>query len=183
MSGLSVKAKTRVAAVVCAVLCCLFYGASHAAELAVSRVPEKINITLKYAGEKVTLFGEAGEGALIIARLVSVGEETTKLNKKGRRGILWMNVKTLELTHVPALYLVQTSGPLAGLTAGMLIKTGADSDYAAIRAGARFVPEDPEEGLLISGYIRLKQKQGLYAIRESSVQTIKGRLFKSVFFM
>jgi len=165
------------------ILCCSCIGDSHAAELAVSSVPERINITLKYSGEKVTLFGETEENALIIARLVSVGEETTKLNKKGRRGFLWMNVKTLELTHVPALYIVQTSGALAALPDDLLVRTGSDRKYAAIRAGAKFTPEDPEEDVLMSGYIRLKEKQGLYAIREDPVQTIKGRLFKSVFFM
>ena len=166
-----------------AFLYCSLCSVSHAGELAVSSVPERINITLKYSGEKVTLFGEAEEGALIIARLVSVGEETTKLNKKGKKGILWMNVKTLELTHVPALYIVQTSGPLAGLPGDLLLKTGSDSKYTAIRAGAQFSPEDPEKDELVNGYVRLKEKQGLYSIREDFVQTIKGRLFKSVFFM
>jgi uncharacterized protein (TIGR02186 family) len=169
--------------IVCMFLYCFFCNVSYAGELAVSSVPERINITLKYAGEKVTLFGEAEEGALIIARLVSVGEETTKLNKKGKRGILWMNVKTLELTHVPALYIVQTSGSLAGLPADLLIKTGSDSKYTSIRAGAQFTPEDPEKDRLVNGYLRLKQKQGLYSIREDLIKTIKGRLFKSVFFM
>jgi uncharacterized protein (TIGR02186 family) len=164
-------------------LYCSFCNVSYAGELAVSSVPERINITLKYAGEKVTLFGEAEEGALIIARLVSVGEETTKLNKKGKRGMLWMNVKTLELTHVPALYIVQTSGPLAGLPEDLQVKTGSDTKYTAIRAGAQFTPEDPEKDQLVNGYVRLKEKQGLYAIREDFIQTIKGRLFKSVFFM
>jgi uncharacterized protein (TIGR02186 family) len=120
---------------------------------------------------------------LIIARLVYVGEETTKLNKKGKRGILWMNVKTLELTHVPALYIVQTSGSLAGLPGDLKIKTGSDSDYTTIRTVAQFTPEDPEKDQLVKGYISLKEKQGLYAIREDLIQTIKGRIFKSVFFM
>jgi uncharacterized protein (TIGR02186 family) len=156
---------------------------AYANELAVSSVPERINITLKYAGEKVTLFGETEENALIITRLVSVGHETTKLNKKGKRGIFWMNVKTLVLSHVPGLYIVHTSGPLAGLPAELLMKTETDRNYAAIRAGAQFAPEDPEKDLLMDGYIGLKKKQGLYTIQEGNVKTIKGRLFRSEFFM
>jgi uncharacterized protein (TIGR02186 family) len=183
MKELLLPGRIRGLITVCMFLYCFSCNVSYAGELAVSSVPERINITLKYAGEKVTLFGEAEEGALIIARLVSVGEETTKLNKKGKRGILWMNVKTLELTHVPALYIVQTSGSLTGLPGELLIKTGSDGKYTAIRAGAMFTPEDPEKDLLVNGYIRLKEKQGLYSIREDLIQTIKGRLFKSVFFM
>jgi uncharacterized protein (TIGR02186 family) len=183
MKELLLRAKIRCVFAVFTFLSTLLCGISYGSELAVSSVPERINITLKYSGEKVTLFGEAQEGALIIARLVSVGEETTKLNKKGKRGVLWMNVKTLELTRVPALYIVQTSGSLDALPGDLLIKTGSDSRYAAIRAAAQFSPEDRERDELVSGYIRLKEKQGLYSIREDMVQTIKGRLFKSVFFM
>ena len=164
-------------------VCGVFSGVARGDELAVSSVPERIDITLKYAGQKVTLFGEAEEGALIITRLVSVGHETTKLNKKGKRGIFWMNVKTLVLSHVPGLYIVHTSGPLEGLPAELLVKTETDKNYSAIRAGAQFMPGDPEKDLLMDGYIRLKESQGLYKIREGTVKTIRGRLFRSEFFM
>jgi uncharacterized protein (TIGR02186 family) len=162
---------------------CSLSRLAYANELAVSSVPERINITLQYAGEKVTLFGEAEENTLIVTRLVSVGDETTKLNKKGKWGIFWMNVKTLVLSHVPGLYIVHTSGPLEGLPADPLVKTGADKNYSVIREGAQFAPEDPEKDQLMDGYIGLKKKQGLYAIQEGNVKTIKGRLFKSEFFM
>jgi uncharacterized protein (TIGR02186 family) len=164
-------------------VCWSYYTVAYADDLAVSSVPERINITLKYAGEKVTLFGEAEENALIITRLVSVGHETTKLNKKGKRGIFWMNVKTLVLSHVPGLYIVHTSGPLEGLPAALLVKTETDKNYTAIRAGAQFTPGDPEKDMLMDGYIRLKEQQGLYTIQEGTVKTIKGRLFRSEFFM
>ena len=44
-------------------VCSSFSGVSRGDELAVSSVPERIDITLKYAGQKVTLFGEAEEDA------------------------------------------------------------------------------------------------------------------------
>jgi uncharacterized protein (TIGR02186 family) len=175
--------RTPCAAVAVLFLFCSFCTFSHAGELAVSSVPERIDITLKYAGGKVILFGEAEEDALIIARLMAVEHETTKLNKKGKRGIFWMNVKIFELSHVPPLYIVHTSGPLEGLPPKLRIQTGSDRDYTAIKRDARLTSEDPERDLLLENYFRLKEKQGLYGTLTDTVLTIKGRLFKSEFFM
>lgn len=158
-------------------------SASHAGELAVSSIPEQIYITLKYAGEKITLFGETEEGAHIIVKVTSSEGEKLKLSKKGKRGIFWINVKSLEIVDVPSIYLVHTSGKMSDIPKDIQRRIGADKDYSTVKSMARTNPEDPETKIFIDGYVKLKEEQGLYAIREDSVKTIKGRLFKSEFFM
>jgi len=160
-----------------------FLSASHAGELAVSSIPEQIYITLKYAGEKITLFGESEEGAHIIVKMTSMEDEKLKLSKKGKRGIFWINVKSLEIVNVPSIYLVHTSGKMSDIPKDIQRRIGADKDYSTVKSMARTNPEDPETKIFIDGYVKLKEEQGLYAIREDSVKIIKGRLFKSEFFM
>ena len=91
------------------------------------------------------------------------------MKEKGKvGGVLWMSVGDLDFDSVPVLYQVLTTAPLDTL-APPAILVQLKLGYAAVivphdSASARFVPE----------LIKLKEREGLYAMHEGGLKASGG---------
>lgn len=156
---------------------------AHAAEreLAVATSIEQVDVTIRYRGQEVQLFGEVQPGADVLIQVISP-LETVKVHKKGKvLGFLWMNVKQAEISNVPGAYQEISSSTLDRLSPDIQELTQVDGRYRFVREMARVSPADEDVPLFLDGYIKVKEEQKLYAYREKAVDIIKGRLFRAEF--
>lgn len=150
-------------------------------ELAVATSIEQVDVTIRYKGQEVQLFGEVQPGADVLIQVISP-LETMKVQRKDRvLGFLWMNVKQAEISHVPGSYQVISSTPLDSLSPKIQQLTQIDRNYRFVREMARVNPTDEDATFFVEGYIKAKEEQKLYTHRENAVDIIKGRLFRTEF--
>ncbi len=150
-------------------------------ELAVATSMEQVNVSIRYKGQEVQLFGEVQPGADVFIKVISP-LETVKAHKKGKiLGFLWMDVKQAEISNVPGAYQIISSTTLDRLSPKIQELTQIDGNYRFVREMARVTPAEEDVPLFVEGYIKEKEEQKLYAQRENAVDIIKGRLFRTEF--
>lgn len=150
-------------------------------ELAVATSIEQVDVTIRYHGEEIQLFGEVEPGADVIIQVISP-LETTRLKKRGRIfGFLWVNVKQAQISNVPGAYQEIYSTTQGELSPRVKERLNIGGRYGFVRDMARVSPEDQDAHFFLEGYIRAKEKQRLYSQREAGVDIIKDRLFRAAF--
>ncbi|MEW6220569.1 MAG: TIGR02186 family protein [Thermodesulfobacteriota bacterium] len=133
--------------------------------------PSEIPITMGYHGATVSVTGQADPAADIV---VAVSQEPADvhLRYKGKAaGIFWMKIGTLVFHNLPATYLLHTSKDLASMvTPGEQARFRLG--YQALAASSTIVSEagTMPAGDWFAEFVRLKESEHLYAVREGSVQ-------------
>ncbi len=146
--------------------------------------PERVAISLTYNGEDIPISGEAPRDADIYVKVSSGGsEERTGLSEKGKVGVFWMTTRRAFVEGMPGMLLIYSSVDISSLPEGLQEELGIDEGYTQLRREARVVEEGETEGEIkgeererfIEGLIRVKESQGLYAIKEGAVEMKGGR--------
>lgn len=135
---------------------------------------DEIDIKLKYHGQDVLVFGTIPEGASVVVK-VSAPPRPESLARKGRVGPFWMTVEKATIDNLPAALFLYTQRPLAEMFPRGV---PGELDPASMAEGAKFDSSVGDARLLAAGFIRLKEKEGLYAVHEGAVETKKGKVFK-----
>ena len=74
---------------------------------------ETIHIGVRYSGERIYFFGTLPDPqADLVVKLISKEASPLKVARKGKVLLFWMSVKQYEITGMPQIYKVHTSGPL-----------------------------------------------------------------------
>jgi uncharacterized protein (TIGR02186 family) len=93
-----------------------------------------------------------------------------KLTTKGKAlGLLWINTGEVTLDHVPALYEVNTEHTLCEL-ARPAVRQDLGVGYDTVEARIASDRDESEELRVFHEFVKLKEREGLYAEREDSVQ-------------
>jgi Putative transmembrane protein (Alph_Pro_TM) len=124
--------------------------------------PQQVEMGLFYSGASVEVRAEVPVGYQVAVRLMGHPErlELKKLGKKG--GVLWMPVGDIAFENIPVIYQVLTSAPLRELGSPAVLaqwSLGYDS----------LIPANPPGAALRSELVRLKEHEGLFAIREGGL--------------
>jgi uncharacterized protein (TIGR02186 family) len=130
--------------------------------------PKTIRIGSFFSGEMITVRAVVPSGAKVALRLLGPREDLA-LMRKGRVSGLWMNVEQIHFQNLPKVYLLWTSDELAALETG----GGAQNpplNYKAFLVGTLEKKNQPEEPLLISELIKLKEADHLYQITEGGIR-------------
>ncbi len=135
---------------------------------------DEVDIKLKYHGQDVLVFGTIPQGASVVVK-VSAPPRPESLARKGRVGPFWMTVEKATVTNLPAAFLLYTQKPLRETFARGVPR---ELDPASAAEGAKFDSAVGDARLLADGFVRLKEKEGLYAVHEGAVETKKGKVFK-----
>ncbi|MBI1865847.1 MAG: TIGR02186 family protein [Nitrospirae bacterium] len=149
-------------------------GAAAREEVVSDTSTDEIDIKLKYHGQDVLVFGTIPEGAGIVVK-VSAPPRPESLARKGRVGPFWMTVEKATVENLPALYLLHTQRPLAEMFPRGVPR---ELDLASMVEMARFDSTVGDARALGEGFVRLKEREGLYVLHEGSVETKKGKVFK-----
>ena len=145
-----------------------------------------IHIGVRYSGERIHFFGTLPDPqADLVVKLTSKEASPLKVARKGKVLLFWMSVKQYEITGMPQIYKVHTSGPLEEILTPELerqLKIG----YETLKDGMGMTllrgessPDDRD--MLFEGFLNLKQREDLYRIRENTIRIAKGRLFEHSF--
>lgn len=135
--------------------------------------PTEIHVDMFYGGEIVHVAGTIPAGYQ--AAVLCSGEEgSVELKTKGKvLGFLWMNVGEVAFEHVPSLYVLSTSVPLADLAAApVLEKLGLG--YPALEST---VVRQPGQGSFegdFREFLELKESEDLYSYDERGVELVQG---------
>lgn len=70
-----------------------------------------IEITVRYAGAKLNIFGAMSRPGQIVVKIVSP-DRTFKVKEKGHFGIFWLKKAQYRLTGTPQIYYILSSSPL-----------------------------------------------------------------------
>lgn len=129
--------------------------------------PHDVSIGIMFHGAEVRV-GATVPRDLPIA-VVCLGEEgTVELKVKGKvAGLLWLNVGDATFSSAPSVFLVSTTEDL-GECNGTLTSTGVPLGYSALEAKIGLAPTNLPKHRLFLDFLKLKQKEELYAIRPGS---------------
>jgi len=133
-------------------------------------VPEEVEANLFFNGAKVEVQGTVLPGYEVA--VLCVGKENhLALRRKGRVwGVLWMNVGEVAFDHIPSLYLLNTSAPLASLASPAVLEQLAIG-YGALGALAG---QNGDDQPFFHELIKIKEKEGIFAVREGAVKLAPG---------
>lgn len=118
--------------------------------------PNLIPIGTNFNGAELTITGQVPAGTSAVIRLM--GEPRDELFKqKGKAlGLLWMNLKTVELKHVPDVFLMGTD---------------ADAKINWEHSDLGFLSVKGEtEDLVFDEFIKLMEQDGFYKVEKGIVQ-------------
>jgi hypothetical protein len=125
--------------------------------------PERVEIDLTFSGASIQVRAVLPTGYEGAVRLIGRPErqDLKKLGKRG--GLLWMSVGDLTLEHVPQVYEVLSSSPLANLASPAVLEQWM--------LGYRYLlPEKTLDPALRSEFVRLKEHEGLFRVREGGLR-------------
>lgn len=145
-----------------------------------------IHIGVRYSGERIYFFGTLPDPqAHLVVKLTSKEESPLKVARKGKVLLFWMSIKQYEITGMPQIYKVHTSGPLVEILTPELaekLKIGFETLKDGMGMTLLRGKSDPEDkDMLFEGFLKLKKRQDLYRIRENTIRVAKGRLFEHSF--
>jgi len=135
--------------------------------------PSEIGVDLFYSGTAVHVEGviPAGTDAAIVCRGQA---RAVELKKKGKvLGVLWMNVGDVVFEDVPSLYLLNTSGALAGLAEPPVLRD-LGVGYDALESRALQSPGHDGSAGDFEEFLKLKESEQLYSVDESGVRIESG---------
>jgi Putative transmembrane protein (Alph_Pro_TM). len=141
------------AALIVSLCCTTTAQADDAIELTIK--PANIDISASYRGTVLHVEGLAPKDSEIVARFTGAPADLT-LRQKGKVfNLLWMNLGTVHLQHVPSVFLVTSSQPLASIH-------GNELGLAAVHNGIKVQEHKADNLDLAAELIKLKQQDGLY---------------------
>lgn len=147
---------------------------------------DSIQIGVRFSGERIYFFGTLPDPqADLVVKLISKEAHPLKVSIKGKVLLFWMSVKQYEIIGMPQIYKIHTSGPLEKILTPELerqlkIGFGPLEDMMEIKL-LRGEPSPDDREMLFEGFLKLKEKQDLYRIREDTIRIAKGRLFEHSF--
>ncbi|MBW1679403.1 MAG: TIGR02186 family protein [Deltaproteobacteria bacterium] len=147
-------------------------------------VPDKksVEMGLRFGDDTITFHGSLPqkEAALVI-RVESENNPLLKLVRKGRVVIFWMSVKQFEVSNVPFLYKIICSGNLNEVLSENLRKE-LHIGYEALKESMEIellkgAPTEDDKEVVFDGFVKMKEKFGLYEVVENAVEIKDGLSF------
>jgi uncharacterized protein (TIGR02186 family) len=136
--------------------------------LQVSPFPDRISIGTFYNGTRVSISGTLPADSDVIIRMTGEASEL-RMKKKGKVfGLLWMNRDTVKFESVPKAYLLYTPRHYADI-----FKTLRKDDpvrqlgLTALEEKISVSPDSGENGTMVNELLKLKEKEGIYAVSDN----------------
>ncbi|MFW5489809.1 MAG: TIGR02186 family protein [Desulfovibrio sp.] len=140
---------------VAALLLCASVPAVRAAEPTMTIRPNLVAIGTNFNGATVDITGTVPEGASAVIRLLGEPSKAAFKVKGKAFGLLWMNLRTVELENVSDVFLVGTDG------AGKIDWEHSDLGFQSIKGET--------DDLIFNEFIKLMERDGFYEIEKGVV--------------
>ena len=131
--------------------------------------PNPVFIGAMYNGAEVVATGEIPSSAQVIVQ-VTGGREDTVLSEKGKAfGLLWMNTGEVTLHGAPTVYMLYLSKPDSPDTAHNDWWRHFGVGFESLRKQIAIDSSNGKGDLDFDEFLKLKQKEGLYAIHKDAL--------------
>lgn len=139
----------------------------------------QVNITTRYTGDEITLFGAMSAPGQIVVKMRSP-DQVVSLEKKGRTGPFWLSEGKHEVEGTPGLYYLLSSAPLDGMLPAST-RTQYGLDLADAIKGMKATPTETGAGLktIQAAVLRLKQARHYYVVDPKAVKISGKRLYSA----
>ncbi|MEJ2421229.1 MAG: TIGR02186 family protein [Acidobacteriota bacterium] len=138
----------------------------------------QIEVTPRYCGELVKIWGKVPRDSDVIVKLVSP-RETAMFSRKGKVGPFWLSVNRVRFENVPWMYKIKSTRPLNDiLPPGLQVRyqLGEKGLKSSIR-----VQDGLDCGLYLNELILIREKDRLFSICDTGVVCGRGE-FRTSFF-
>lgn len=159
----------------------IFPGPVARGQILTARSPvEKIDITTRFHGQDVLVFGVAPRKSDLIITLQSPELELSAM-EKGRVGVVWIDVEKIHIQNVPKVLFTLSSKPIDSLLKPS-IRARLGIGYAGIEKRAVFKGNGilPREKLFRE-LIRMREGENFFMERPGSVKIYDEKLFDATF--
>ncbi|WP_455380347.1 TIGR02186 family protein [Acidihalobacter prosperus] len=138
---------------------------------------DRVNISVRYTGDEITLFGAMSQPAQVVIKVASPNQPIS-IKKKGRVGPFWLSVDKYDVSHSPGLYFLLSSKPINQLLAGsQRDRYGLSLNRAVSKIQTN--PSPPNTRHLANALINLKKKNHQYVVDGHAVKILGERLFST----
>ncbi|MDD3311425.1 TIGR02186 family protein [Pseudodesulfovibrio sp.] len=117
--------------------------------------PNLVTIGTSFNGAQLTVTGHVPEGDSAVIRLMGEPQHRTFRQKGKALGVLWMNLKTVELRGVPDVFLMGTDG------VAQVNWEHSDLGFQSIKGDA--------DDLIFDEFIKLMERDGFYEVENGVV--------------
>ena len=131
---------------------------------------DHINIDFFYHGSTVDVEGVSDPGTDLIVKISSPDGQQT-LREKGKvGGVLWMNVATLNLEHVPALYFLGSTKKVEDILSSEELEKNLIG-YPALKNHVTLAPvsNEDERTKWFNEFIKFKEASKLYSVSSGDI--------------
>ena len=155
--------------------------ATATAEMVTDLSDPKVEVSYRYEGETLLVFGSLPErGGHVVVEVRGPAKART-IQRKGRvMGVLWMNVEDLTIEDFPGYYALLSDVPVSQfLTTAERNRLGLGRD--ALFEGAEYHGDTTRSGprAYFDGLLRYMGDSGLYMEKPGAVSIKQGRLFRT----
>jgi len=136
--------------------------------LQVSEFPDQISIGTFYNGTRVSISGTLPADSDVIVRMT--GETAAlRMKKKGKVfGLLWMNRDTVTFESVPKAFLLYTPQKFEDIFKTLPKESPVRQlGLAALEEKITVSPDSGDTGALVNELLKLKEKEGIYAVSDN----------------
>lgn len=173
-----------LAALLVALLMALLSGPPRAETVVPGLSQNRVAITANFDGSEILVFGAVRREApepegppLEVIVTLRGPSAPVEVWRKARRFGIWVNAAAVRVSRAPVFYAVATTGPLDQVLSATEDIRHEVSIPRAIRAVGIAGTEDSPA--FLDALIRIREAQGLYQLREGSVELIEGTLLRT----
>ncbi|WP_422048247.1 TIGR02186 family protein [Shimia sp.] len=159
-------------------------SALSAEEVVLGLSQDQVAITTNFDGSEILLFGAVKREAPIpeepldVVIAVSGPSSPLTVRRKERKFGIWVNTDAVEIDAAPSFYAVATSAPFTEAISNVEDQRHKVSIPRAIRSvGAPMEVEDAQS--FSEAVIRIRTDEGLYQLRENTVEIEQQTLFRT----
>lgn len=150
-------------------------AARSAVPLTLKPDPDDIRIGALFNGAQVSVSGTIPSASEVMVEVTGKREDLA-LKKKGRAlGVLWMNLGSVTFQHVPTLYLLYVSEAIGTFARSSPVKwQEMGVGFESLKGQIGITPDRGDRDELYREFLKLKEREGIYATRETPIRYGKG---------
>jgi uncharacterized protein (TIGR02186 family) len=156
-----------------------------AQEIVADLSQNRVSIDARFEGSEIVVFGAIkpvpGQPPEPVEVIVAVSGplQPVTVRRKSRVAGIWANTEGVEIDAAPTLYKVATSAPLSEVLTAVEDLRHSVTPAQAIRAVDARVSGVERTEAFTEALIRIRERQGLYAVQEGAVRLTDQALFST----
>ncbi len=175
-----------IRAAILAAAMCFGAAALWAEEVVLGLSQDEVAITATFEGSEILIFGAVKRDRpvppwadpLQVAITVAGPSEPVTVRRKERRFGIWVNAASIDVNSAPSFYAVATSAAFQDTVSAVEdLRHGISIPSAIQTVGATATAADVDA--FTAALIRIRDREGLYQLREGSVSLDRETLFRT----